>query len=91
MFSIFDEDYLKKIKIQEKNPAVLGQVIMWMEYLKEGQKPDLFNTPYPFLEFGGLESFDLNAGLDDKTWVKHEEEDEAVLVKSSMNQLPLFT
>lgn len=86
---LFREDQLTGIKQLERNPAVLGQVVMWSEYLQE--KPDLFSQqPYPFLQFGELEKFVIEAGLDDNSWLKKEEEEEVQTASSPDNQLPLF-
>lgn len=85
----YREDQLKGIKQLERNPAVLGQVIMWADYLQE--KPDLFSrTSQKFIEFGLLENFEIHTGLDDKTWLKKEENEEAETANSKENQLPLF-
>jgi hypothetical protein len=86
--SIFREDQLKGIKQLERNPAVLGQVVMWAEHLKE--KPDFFTKLYPFLTFGSLTQFEIQAGLDDKTWLKKEEAEEAATAMFTENQLLLF-
>ena len=86
--SIFREDQLKGIKQLERNPAVLGQVVMWAEHLKE--KPDLFKKPYPFLTFGSLVQFEIQAGFDDKTWLKKEEKEEADTATLVENQPLLF-
>jgi hypothetical protein len=86
--SIFREDQLTGIKQLERNPAVLGQVVMWAEHLKE--KPDLFNRPYPFLVFGSLVQFEIEAGFEDNAWLKREEKEEVDTVTSAQNQLFLF-
>ena len=85
---LFREDQLTGIKQLERNPAVLGQVVMWADYLQD--KPDLFIQPYSFLQFGELERFVIEAGLDDKSWLKKEEEEEVNTATSPDNQLPLF-
>jgi len=84
----YGEDRLKRMKEIERNPAVLGQVIMWADYLKD--KPNLFAKPYPFLTFGSLLSFDIEAGLDDKTWLAKAEKEEVEVSEMDLNQLPLF-
>ncbi|MBL8090893.1 MAG: DUF4365 domain-containing protein [Anaerolineales bacterium] len=85
---LFREDQLIGIKRLERNPAVLGQVVMWADYLQD--RPDLFNQPYPYLQFGELEKFVIDAGLDDKSWLKQEEEEEVKTATSPENQLLLF-
>ncbi|HEY9708695.1 MAG TPA: hypothetical protein V6D48_10875 [Oculatellaceae cyanobacterium] len=89
--SRFKDTQLKKIKQLELNPAVLGQVVMWAEHLR-GQ-PNLFETPYPFLGFGNLVSFDLNIGIDDDNWLNREDKDNETLkaMNDSTNELPLFS
>lgn len=67
------EDRLTGIKQLEKNPAILGQVIMWADYLSK--EDDLFKPEYPFLKFGELLTFDSDLGIHDKLWLPHEEED----------------
>lgn len=68
------EDNLKLIKQKEKNPAILGQVIMWAENLRP--KNDMFRPKYRFLEFGELMKFDIDVGIDDEAWLPHEEEED---------------
>lgn len=72
--ALYHEDNLKLIKQKEKNPAVLGQVIMWANYLRP--KDDLFRLKYRFLEFGDLITFDINVGIHDGAWLPHEEEED---------------
>ena len=84
----FREDQLTGIKRLERNPAVLGQLVMWADYLQD--KPDLFKSPYTFLQFGELEDFTVQTGLDDKSWLKKEEDEEAKTATSPDNTLPLF-
>jgi hypothetical protein len=84
----YHEDQLKGIKRLERNPAVLGQVVMWAAHLSG--EPDLFTKPYSFLTFDYLQAFDIEAGLDDKTWLSHEEEEDAKITASPLNELPLF-
>lgn len=66
----FYEDRLKKIKEQEKNPAVRGQVVMWAEYLS--RDGNLFESQYPLLRFGELMRFDVDAGLDVDAWLERD-------------------
>lgn len=69
----FYGDKLKRIKEEERNPAVLGQVIMWAEYLSK--KADLLGSPYRFLELGELMTFKIDVGITDEQWLPHEEEE----------------
>ena len=88
--SRFSDTQLSTIKRVELNPAVLGQIVMWSEYLC--RRPDMFTKEYPFLSFSDLESFEVDFGFDDDAWLKREDEDNLMLdvVKSSVNDLPLF-
>jgi hypothetical protein len=83
----FYEDQLKGIKRLEDNPAVLGQVVMWASILK--QPRDMFDAADPFLEFGELKTFELDAGLYDEHWLKNEEKEEEI-AGSHDQQTPLF-
>jgi hypothetical protein len=86
--SYLSSDLLKGIKRIERNPAVMGQVLMWAAYLKDPW--DLYTEPYPFLGFGELIQFDLDNGIDDSLWLGSEDADEISVIESSNNQLTLF-
>ena len=83
------EDELRGLKRLENNQAVLGQVVMWANLLS--RQPDLFDRN-PFLVFGELRAFELDAGVFDQAWLPQEEElpneDEPVLDDP---QLKLFS
>ena len=66
----FYEDYLKGIKRLENNQAILGQIVMWANLLSKTE--DLFDRT-PLLQFGELRTFDIDAGIIDSAWLKHEE------------------
>lgn len=66
----FYEERLTKIKQLEKNPAVVGQIIMWARYLS--QSGDMFKPDYPFLKFSDLMKFDTHVGINDKVWLTTE-------------------
>lgn len=70
----FANERLKKIKEKEKNAAVLGQVVMWADLLC--RPGDLFTGEYPFIQFGRLESLDVESGINDEQWLAREEEEE---------------
>src|SRR5262249_46576280 len=82
----FYEDQLKGIKRFEDNPAVLGQIVMWTSILKQAR--DMFDLTDPFLEFGELKIFELDAGLYDEHWLKNEDKEEGDA--SGEHQTPLF-
>ena len=76
--SAFYDDNLTGIKQLETNQALLGQTVMWAEYLSGAD--DLFGPKYPLLEFDGLATFELAAGIDEDAWRKDDEaEDEGVV------------
>jgi hypothetical protein len=82
------EGRLKGIKKLERNPAVLGQLIMWADYLS--RPSDMFTSRYPFLEFGVLQEFNIEAGIDDEAWLGYESEEEAESTRIFLSELPLF-
>jgi hypothetical protein len=84
----YSEDRLSGIKKLERNLNVLGQLLMWAWYLTKPQ--DMFSANYPFLQFGDLLEFEIHIGIDDNTWLGHEEEKEAEPIRSSWRELPLF-
>jgi hypothetical protein len=76
--SRYAPDLLSGIKRLENNQAVHGQVVMWAHVLT-GRS--LFDTGTSFLEFDAPEQFELNAGLDDNAWLKHEDTEEIVTLR----------
>lgn len=66
----FYEDRLKGIKRLESNSAVLGQLIMWSEYLS---RKDLMDNGLQLIEFDGLLSFELDNGIDETLWLRNED------------------
>ncbi len=68
----FYEDKLTGIKQLETNQAVLGQTVMWAEYL--GRDGNLLEPQYPLLRFDGLMKVELGAGIDDEAWLGRGEE-----------------
>lgn len=77
------KDRLKGIKLLERNSAVLGQLLMWADYLS--QQASLFSAQPPLLEFGGLRTADIEAGIYDEAWRGQEEGDEAQTLSSPEN------
>jgi hypothetical protein len=86
---IWYESKLKGIKALERNPAVLGQVVMWAALLADNESP-LF-APYhkSQLVFGGLVSNPIGAGLNDSWWLWNEEDDDMRKASSEVLELPL--
>lgn len=63
----FYEDNLSGIKQLETNQAVLGQTVMWAEYLS--RDGNLLEPQYPMLRFDGLMTVELGAGIEDEAWL----------------------
>ena len=84
----FRAERLQGIKRLDRNPAVLGQLRMWADYLSRPH--DLFSLHYSFLRFGQLATVDINASLPDDLWNNAEEEDEVENLEETDNQLELF-
>jgi hypothetical protein len=61
------EDKLTGIKQLETNQAVLGQTVMWAEYLS--RDGNLLEPQYPLLNFDELIKFDLDVGMNDEAWL----------------------
>jgi hypothetical protein len=73
----FYEERLKGIKRLERNSAVIGQLAMWADFLCQQQTKDLFSEPYPFLQFGALQGFEVDFGIYDNVWSAGEQEDDS--------------
>ena len=86
----FGAERLQGIKRLDRNPAVLGQLLMWVDYLSQSTQ-DLFSSEYPFLRFGQLATVDNNTSLPDDDWYNVAEEDEAKNLEEPDNQLELLT
>lgn len=82
------EKYLAEMKRLERQGAVLYQVVMWAAILSAGI--DSPSPEYPFLGFGTLQSFDLDVGIDDKSWLPNEDAATTQLGEQTMGDLPLF-
>jgi hypothetical protein len=63
---------LKKIKEIENNAAVMGQFVMWRDFLLTHGKGDLLKPPYPFLSFSSLDALTLDVGVPDSLWTSQE-------------------
>jgi hypothetical protein len=86
--SQYYEENLKGIKRLERNPALLGQLLMWADTLS--RLDDLDVPPYPYLRFGALSTVHLDWGIDDRQWLGHEEDTNTRAVPSDIADLPLF-
>jgi uncharacterized protein DUF4365 len=86
------ESKLKGILAQEKNPAVLGQVVMWADVLSDPvEQPTLFSSPvYPHLGFSGLARFESPVGINDDFWLSSDESEQAKEAADQASDLTLF-
>ena len=82
----FRAELLQGIKRLDRNRAVLGQLLMWADYLSQST---LFSAEYPLLRFGQLATVDINASLPDGVWSKSEEKDTSE-EEDTDNQLELL-
>ena len=82
----FRDELLQGIKRVERNPDVLGQLLMWENYLSQST---LFSSEYPFLRFGQLVTVDIDTSLPDDVWSKSEEKD-PLEEEDTDNQLELL-
>lgn len=71
----FAGERLKKIKEMENNAAVLGQFVMWRDFLSTHRAvDDLVTERYPFLSFSAVEALRLDVGVPDSVWIAQEED-----------------
>lgn len=64
--SKYTPEYLRKIKARERNNAVLGETLMWANFLR-GEETLIPSEPR-ILDFGSLLTFAVDRGLDDREW-----------------------
>ncbi|WP_343908560.1 DUF4365 domain-containing protein [Nocardioides aquiterrae] len=76
--SPFADEYLRKIKVRERNLAVLGETQLWAGVLRGDTEPSLMDSDETqrLLDFGPLLTFDVDKGIDDKEWQAPSEDDE---------------
>ncbi len=86
---MFREERLKGIKRLERNPAVLGQVMMWSSYLRR-QTESLFQKSYAFLSLGELATLQVETTLPDLLWYGAEDPSEREDLSSRDNSLDLY-
>ena len=65
-------EHLKKIKELENNAAVMGQFVMWREFLVKHGAGDLLTKRYPFLSFVAVDPLKLDVGVPDELWKSQE-------------------
>lgn len=68
--SRFQGDLLAGIKRFDRNAAVVGQVVMWGEYLTP--TTGLFDNKYPYLTLGKPEKFQVNRTINDDAWASQD-------------------
>jgi hypothetical protein len=68
--SRFQGDLLAGIKRFDRNAAVVGQLVMWGDYLTP--TAGLFDNKYPFLSFGKPEKFQINRTINDDSWASQD-------------------
>lgn len=66
--SRYSASYLSGIKKLERNQAVLGETRMWAAFLRF--EPNLLDERGRILDFGELEAFEVERGIDDESWRK---------------------
>lgn len=86
----FRAEHLKGIKRLERNPAVIGQLLMWADYLRRPTRNLFSMEEYPFLSFGELATETINTSLPDNVWYQAEESGELQNLRASDNQLRLL-
>lgn len=86
----YEQNRLSGIKRLEKNSAVLGQLVMWAEFLVTPAQGELFLSRYPFLDFNKLEEFEIDVGINEKVWLGGEDDEVSALLEDTLNDLPLF-
>ena len=59
-------DLLAGIKRFDRNAAVVGQVVMWGEFLSPGSQ--LICEPYPYLHLGKPVRFQVDREINDVAW-----------------------
>lgn len=85
----YREELLKGIKRLERNPAVVGQLLMWSDFLRKPTS-SLFTQEYPFLAFGDIERVALEAGIPDDDWYYTEDAMEMQTLSQKDNQPEIF-
>jgi hypothetical protein len=75
---------LKKIKEIENNAAVMGQFVMWRDFLTTHGAEDLLKKTYPFLSFHALDALDLDVGVTDDLWKSQESDPSSPLFEYAL-------
>ncbi len=70
----FSDRLLNGIKKLELNEALLGQLLMWEDFLS--QPSSLFREDYAFLSFANLQRYEIPVGINDPFWLANDEDTE---------------
>lgn len=76
---------LKKIKELENNAAVMGQFVMWRDFLVTHGTGDLLTERYPFLSFAEVDMLELEVGVPDELWKSQEADPSSPLFDLSLS------
>jgi hypothetical protein len=88
----FAHNALSGLKRQEKNAAVMGQVVMWAEFLRQAFPPPDLTTfdDDTRLQFGDLVALPVERGIPDEAWLRAEAPEEAVAIQADLESMGLF-
>lgn len=75
---------LKKIKEIENNAAVMGQFVMWRDFLTTHRTEDLLTQQYPFLSFREMDAFDIDVCVADDLWKSQESDPSSPLFEYAL-------
>jgi hypothetical protein len=82
----YADSHLSGIKRLERNPAVLAALRLWAQVVAR----DRVGGPiYQYLRFGELNQLEIEGGIEDSEWTRHEEDSEAKVLAAAENQLAL--
>jgi hypothetical protein len=84
----FGESRLQGIKRLERNPAVLGKLLMWADIFTRPN--NILSLEYSFLHFGEIKTIEFNTNLPDALWSNNEEGVEEKALQYEDNQLTLL-
>jgi hypothetical protein len=82
----YREELLKGIKRLDRNPAIVGQLLMWQDILSKNTNSLFNNSEYPFLEFSNLETVSIEVGICDDIWFNTEDSVEKLALAELKNQ-----
>lgn len=80
----FAGERLKKIKEIENNAAVMGQFVMWRDFLVTHGRGDLLKESYPFISFHEVDALELGVGVPDSLWTLQESDPSSPLFEFAL-------